>query len=141
MKAIAIALLLTTGASQASMSPGNFRDQQDYQDHYEWHAPTVTINAVLPVTAKKPQPPLRLSRTKQQQVQILARLDRSVDLDDQPTNGYDDIDIQVAYRRSELVDQIDSLLNDDPLPKHIMTRLAQARALALAKHREIHAQQ
>jgi capsule polysaccharide modification protein KpsS len=44
----------------------------------------------------------------------------------------------VSYRRPELVEDKDIFDDDKDLPKHITDRLAQIRALALEKYREVH---
>ena len=78
-----------------------------------------------------------LPRTKRQQHQLLSQ--RRSDVDDSDDEHGDEIDIFVAYRRPELVKIEYNLFDDDEeLPKHITDRLAQIRALALEKYKEVH---
>jgi len=78
-----------------------------------------------------------LPRTKRQQHQLLSQ--RQSDVDDSDDEYGDEIDIFVAYRRPELVKIEYNLFDDDEeLPKHITDRLAQIRALALEKYKEVH---
>jgi hypothetical protein len=136
MKAMVFVTMMSiAGTSLASLSPGSYRENHT---HYEWPAHIATANAPVAVPASRPQPPLRLSRTKRQQVQILTQqVNDQINLDDSDNSGFDEVDFQVGYRRPELVeDDQYSEFDDTPLPDHVMSRLAQARALALAKHRE-----
>ena len=59
-------------------------------------------------------------------------------MDDNTDDFESCIDLQVAYRRPELVKIKCYLLDDDELPNHITDRLAQIRALAMEKYREVH---
>ena len=66
----------------------------------------------------------------------------NLELEDSEDDGADEIDCHVAYRRPEVVTEsyvydLDS--DDDDLPSHITERLAQIRALALEKYKEVHA--
>jgi hypothetical protein len=82
-----------------------------------------------------------LSRTKRQQHQLLSQPQSNLGLDDSEDDGADEIDVHVAYRRPEVIKEsysydLDS--DDDDLPPHITERLAQIRALALEKYKEVH---
>lgn len=48
----------------------------------------------------------------------------------------DDEDVYVGYRRRDLT-KIVEVENDDNLPDRILTRLEQARELAMSKYREV----
>jgi hypothetical protein len=83
-----------------------------------------------------------LSRTKRQQHQLLSQQQSNLGLDDSDDDSADEIDVHVAYRRPEVIKEsyvydLDS--DDDDLPLHITERLAQIRALALEKYKEVHA--
>jgi hypothetical protein len=136
MKAMVFAtMMLIAGTSLASLSPGNYRENHM---HHEWPAHIATANAPVVVAVSKPQPPLRLSRTKRQQVQILTQqVNDQIKLDDSDNLGFDEIDFHRGYRRPELVNDSQGNDSDDsPLSKYILARLSQARALALEKYRE-----
>lgn len=127
-----VTIMSITGTSLASLSPGSYRENHT---HYEWPAHIATANVPVAVPASKPQPPLRLSRTKRQQVQILTQqVNDQIKLDDSDNSGFDEIDFQVGYRRPELVTSTDDVDDDAPLSDYVLTRLAQARALALETH-------
>ena len=81
-----------------------------------------------------------LSRTKRQQHQLLSQpRSKPLEVDDQDDNYDEDFDFHVAYRRPGLVKYKQNLFDDDEeLPKHITDRLAQIRAMALEKYREVH---
>ena len=83
-----------------------------------------------------------LPRTKRQQFQLLSQPQSNYGIDDSDdSDGADDLDFHVAYRRPEIVKgSIGYSLDEDidDLPKHITDRLAQIRALALEKYREVH---
>jgi hypothetical protein len=69
-----------------------------------------------------------LHQLHQQQPQLAS------DIEDSDDDGYDEIDIYVAYRRPELVHEKTKL--DSDLSEHIKFRLWLARQLALAKYQE-----
>jgi hypothetical protein len=85
-------------------------------------------------------PKVLLPRTKRQQYQLLSQSQsKLLEVDDSEGDSADEIDFHVAYRRPELVKVKYNLLDDDEeLPKHITDRLAQARAMALEKYREVY---
>jgi len=60
-------------------------------------------------------------------------------LDDGDDDGYDDIDLHVAYRRPNLVPCDDNCYDHDEeeLSDHLLVRLAIARAKAVDRYREI----
>lgn len=80
-----------------------------------------------------------LPRTKRQQHQLLSQQQVSNEVDDSDNTGYDELDIHVSYRRPEVITETYNLdSDDDDLPTHITERLAQIRALALEKYKEVH---
>jgi hypothetical protein len=120
-------LILASGTSQAN--PNQFLGSQS---HLEWSAQTVTKNALARVPLKPHK--LVLPRTKKQQAILLTTLV----VDDSDYEYNDELDFQVAYRRPELIHHKYNLLDDDEdLPTHITDRLAQIRALAMEKYREV----
>ena len=60
------------------------------------------------------------------------------ELEDSDDNGYDDIDLHVAYRRPNLVPCDDTCYDhdEDELSDHVLVRLAIARAKAVDRYRE-----
>jgi hypothetical protein len=83
-----------------------------------------------------------LPRTKRQQHQLLSQQQSKSEVEDSEDDGATEIDIYVAYRRPEVIKELyvyDLDSEDDDLPTHITERLAQIRALALEKYREVHA--
>ena len=81
------------------------------------------------VTKSKPNK-VALSRTKRQQTRLINH-----DIDDSDDDFGDELDFHVAYRRPEL-EEHDT--DHDDVSDYVAERLAQARALAMAKYREIH---
>jgi len=59
-------------------------------------------------------------------------------LDDGNNDGYDDIDLHVAYRRPTLILCDDKCYDhdEDELSDHVLVRLAIARAKAMNRYRE-----
>lgn len=75
-----------------------------------------------------------LPRSKQK----LLNLQRSNpdEIDDGDDDGYDDIDLHVAYRRPSLIPCDDKCHHgQDELSNYVLVRLALARAKALARYR------
>ena len=70
-----------------------------------------------------------MQQLHQQQPQLAS------DIDDGDDDGYDDIDLHVAYRRPELIHD-KTKLNDGDLSEHVKFRLWLARQLAMAKYHE-----
>jgi hypothetical protein len=82
-----------------------------------------------------------LSRTKRQQHQLLSQhQSKSLEVNDCGDDGADEIDGHVAYRRPQVIKElyVYDLDDDSELPTHITERLAQIRALALEKYKEVH---
>jgi hypothetical protein len=81
-----------------------------------------------------------LPRTKRQQLQLLSQHPSNLELEDSDDEYDAEIDFYVGYRRPEIikVNYVIDLDDDSELPKHITERLAQIRALALEKYREVH---
>ena len=80
-----------------------------------------------------------LPRTKRQQLQLLSQPQSKLELEDQDDEYTSDVDYYVGYRRPELVhEQSYNLDDDEELPDHILERLAQIRAMALEKYKEVH---
>lgn len=87
---------------------------------YEWSAPYVTQSGRVRVVITKQKPRLHLARYQRPVVQLV--------LEDDDTDYYDELpDIQVGYRRPELVNQT----ADVGLSDEIKIRLALARIKAL----------
>ena len=59
------------------------------------------------------------------------------DLDDSDGGDYDEIDLQVGYRRPEPVQYKVPYDDDEPLSDYVTVRLAVARARAMARYREL----
>ena len=89
-------------------------------NHYEWSARTVTAEGRVRVTITKQKPKLHLARYQRPAVQLV--------LEDDDTDYYDELpDIQVGYRRPELINQT----ADVELSDEIKLRLAIARMKAM----------
>ena len=90
-----------------------------------YHTTTPATAKVITV-AKKSQAKkhIPLPRT----LKPLARMD----MDEDDDNYYDDMDLQVSYRRPDLVDN-----SELPLSDYVTLRLANARRLALEEYRRI----
>jgi hypothetical protein len=56
------------------------------------------------------------------------------EIDDGDTDGYDEVDVYVAYRRPEIVDED----GDEPLSDYILDRLKTARILAMLAYNKAH---
>jgi len=92
---------------------------------YAWSAQTVTQSGRVRVVIAKQKPKLYLA--KSQRILLV--------LDDDDTDYYDELpDIQVGYRRPELVDQTAQVHND--ISDEINIRLLLARKKALEKYQE-----
>lgn len=74
-----------------------------------------------------------MSRTKKQQYQ-LSQLASNLELDDDDTDGYDDVDVYVAYRRPTVVDEN----GEEPLSDYVLDRLKTARILAMLAYNKAH---
>jgi len=72
-----------------------------------------------------------LPRSKQKQLSL--QRSNPSKLDDSDDDGYDDIDLHVAYRRPTLIP-----CDHDELSDYVLVRLALARAKALDRYRIIH---
>jgi len=72
-----------------------------------------------------------LPRTQQRQLSL--QRSNPSELDDDDDDGYDDIDLHVAYRRPNLIPCDDRCQNhdEDELSDYVLVRLAVARAKAL----------
>ena len=76
-----------------------------------------------------------LPRSKQKQLSL--QRSNPSKLDDSDDDGYDDIDLHVAYRRPTLI-PCDLHCDRDELSDYVLVRLALARAKALARYRILH---
>ena len=76
-----------------------------------------------------------LPRSKQKQLSL--QRSNPSKLDDSDDDGYDDIDLHVAYRRPTLI-PCDLDCDQDELSDYVLVRLALARAKALARYQTIH---
>lgn len=93
---------------------------------YEWSAQTVTNAGRVRVTITKTKPKLHLAKQQRPALKLV--------FEDDDTDYYDELpDIQVGYRRPELVNQTATV----DLSDEIKIRLALARLKALKKHQEM----
>ena len=76
--------------------------------------------------------PLPLKRTTKS---LLTQLQLRSDLEDGDDCVCEELDFHVAYRRPELVKNVDLVDDDIELPEHIRWKLFLARQLALMKYR------
>ena len=77
-----------------------------------------------------------MSRTKKQQHQLLQSQQASnSELDEGDGDGYEEVDIHVAYRRPIVVDED----GDEPLSDYVLDRLKTARILAMLAYNKAHA--
>ena len=119
--ALAVALMTITSLSRSTtMEP------------YEEDPPTVSVaHSVTPagrvrVVVTKTKPRIHLARTQQPIAKLV--------LEEDDTDYYDEPpDLQIGYRRPELVNQSATV----DLPDEIKLRLVIARAKALQKHQEV----
>ena len=94
---------------------------------YAWSAQTVTQSGRVRVIITKTKPKLYLAKSRRP-IRLL--------LDDQDDDYYDDLlDVQVGYRRPELVNTKGQVV-DNELSDEIKLRLVLARLKALKKHQE-----
>jgi len=78
-----------------------------------------------------------LPRSKQKQLSL--QRSNPDEIDDGDDDGYNDIDLHVAYRRPSLIPCNDQCHDhdQDELSDHVLVRLAIARAKAMDRYREI----
>lgn len=81
-------------------------------------------------TAPKPAVTKLLPKTKRQQQQLLTRHI----IEDDDTDGYDEVDVYVAYRRPRIVDED----GEERLSDRVMDRLKTARMLAMLAYNKAH---
>jgi hypothetical protein len=115
---IPLALLLVAIASKPSLA------QPDYEETppSEYVARIVIPEGRARVTIKKPRPRLHLAKIQQPAARLF--------LNDDDTDYYDEApDLQVGYRRPELVNQTGQVHND--LSDEVKIRLVLARKRAL----------
>ena len=113
---ILILAALPLGLSQAESDP------HWNTNHYEWSAQTATPSGRVRVVITKSKPKLHLAR-QQRPVVLLS-------LDDDDTDYYNELpDLQVGYRRPELVNQTAEVHDD--ISDEIKIRLLLARKRAL----------
>lgn len=94
--------------------------------HLEWPAHTVTQGGRVRVIITKTKAKLHLPKIQRPVIQL--------SLNDDDTDYYDEVpDLQVGYRRPELVNQTADL----ELSDKIKIRLALARMKALERHKEV----
>ena len=93
---------------------------------YAWSAQTVTQSGRVRVTITRQKPKLHLARTQRPVIQLA--------LEDDDTDYYNELpDIQVGYRRPELIDQTADVQD---VSDEIKIRLILARKKALEKYHE-----
>jgi hypothetical protein len=95
---------------------------------------TTSVSVAQPQTATQNVP----ARAKHKRL-VKSKVQRPIpfNMGDNDNDVSSEIDLHVAYRRPELF-KSNYDLSDEELPVHIMNRLAQIRALALAKYNEVH---
>ena len=110
-------LALTSQQSQAELAP-----ILDTTSPYVWVAQTATPEGRVRVTITKQRPKLHLAKSQRPVVQLSA--------EDDDTDYYDELpDIQVGYRRPELINQTAEIHDD--ISDEIKIRLVLARKRAL----------
>ena len=114
-----ILLALPLGVSHAQS------DIQPVTNRYEWSAQTVTAGGRVRVTITKHKPKLHLPKTQRPVIRLAVNDDESDYYDELP-------DIQVGYRRPELVNQTAEIHDD--ISDEIKIRLLLARKRALEAH-------
>ena len=120
------ALLPVTLALLSQPSSAELAPISDTVSPYVWVARTATPEGRVRVTITKQRPKLQLAKSLQPVARLFADNDDNDYYDDQP-------DLQVGYRRPELVNQSADLeLSDD-----IKIRLALARMKALKRYEEV----
>jgi hypothetical protein len=88
----------------------------------EWVAPTVTADGRVRVIITKAKPKLHLPKIQRTVIKL--------SVEDDNTDYYDELpDIQIGYRRPELIDQTAEICNDISDEIKIRLLLAQKRAL------------
>jgi hypothetical protein len=120
------ALLLWTLALTSYQSPAQ---SDSYLDHspYEWVAPIATVDGRVRVTITKQKPKLYLAKSQRPIIKLSA--------EDDDTDYYDELpDLQIGYRRPELVNQT-AKVHDD-ISDEVKLRLVLARKKALEKYHE-----
>jgi len=111
-----ILTVLPLGVSQAESDP--FWNT----NRYAWSAHSVTPSGRVRVTITKTKPKLYLARSKQPIVRLLT--------DDNSDDYYDDLpELQIGYRRPEIIDQTAEVHDD--ISDEIKIRLVLARKRAL----------
>lgn len=111
-----ILLALPLGVSHAQS------DIQPVTNRYEWSAQTVTAGGRVRVTITKQKSKLHLPKTQRSVIRLA--------INDDDTDYYDELpDLQVGYRRPELIDQTAEV--DDDISDEIKIRLVLARKRAL----------
>lgn len=120
------ALLPVTLALLSHQSSAELAPISDTVSPYVWVAQTATHAGRVRVTITKTRPKLQLAKSRQPVAQLFANDDNNDYYDDQP-------DVQVGYRRPELIDQSADL----DLSDEIKIRLALSRMKALRRYTEV----
>lgn len=124
-----VCLLLASGTSPASTNNPNNQNGPT-----TLVVQTVTkseVHLAKTQTVPKPKFAKLLPKTKRHQQQLLT----NHAIDDCEVDNISDLDLQIGYRRPELVDDADS---DSELSDYVKQRLATAREAALSRFREVH---
>ena len=115
------ALMLATLAAVSRQSQAELDRYLDH-NHSEWVAPTVTANGRVRVTITKQKPKLHLPKPQRPVIRS--------SVEDDNNDYYDELsDLQIGYRRPELVNQTALVHND--ISDEIKIRLVLARKRAL----------
>ena len=125
MKLLLTVCLLLSGTSQASTTPAPLTQLENGVSHA-----IVTATPSAQEYAKSKKAKIQLLPKRAQR--LLTKKPSAPGSAEVP-DGTDseDLDLQTAYRRPRIVTD-----DADELPKHVQSRLDQARKLALAKYRE-----
>jgi hypothetical protein len=115
------ALTLATLALLSQQSQAELAPILDTTSHSEWVAPTVTTEGRVRVIITKTKAKLHLPKTQRPVIRL--------SLEDDDSDYYDELpDLQIGYRRPELVDQTAEV---EDISDEIKIRLAIARLKAL----------
>jgi hypothetical protein len=110
-------LALLSQQSQAELAPTS-----DTSSPYEWVAQTATADGRVRVTITKQKPKLHLAKSQRPVIRLSVK--------DDDTDYYNELpDLQIGYRRPELIDQTADVHDD--ISDEIKIRLLLARKRAL----------
>jgi hypothetical protein len=117
-------LLFAIAALASQQSPAESVQVLD-SNRSEWVAPTATVNGRVRVIITKHKPKLHLPKPQRPVIQLA--------LEDDDTDYYNELpDLQIGYRRPELIDQTAEIHDD--ISDEIKIRLVLARRRALESY-------